>query len=118
MTAVVDEMSESAPGVLVLAELLQAACNAAQATLHFALVPIEQLTKLRRRADAASRHAARRHRVVLCAGAPDTPEIGREMQERVAAVSEDEVADGDVGELQGEIRTRPGHDDDEAGIQR
>ncbi len=27
--------------------------------------------------------------VVLCAGAPDTPEIGREMQERVAAVSAD-----------------------------
>lgn len=26
--------------------------------------------------------------IVLCAGAPDTPEIGREMQERVAAVSE------------------------------
>jgi alpha-maltose-1-phosphate synthase len=26
--------------------------------------------------------------VVLCAGAPDTPEIGREMEERVAAVSE------------------------------
>lgn len=26
--------------------------------------------------------------VVLCAGAPDTPEIGKEMQERVAAVSE------------------------------
>ena len=27
--------------------------------------------------------------VVLCAGAPDTPEIGREMEERVAAVSAD-----------------------------
>jgi len=26
--------------------------------------------------------------VVLCAGAPDTPEIGREMAERVAQVSE------------------------------